>query len=136
MFNWFKKKMDSQKMNESKENNENQESFQNIENGPDYSEIDSNQKAVDLFNKGELTKIYLMPIEFGGIESPMNSLYVPEFTKMFKQRFDKMIEKLLVDGKKLSYSAEPEYKGKSFIPSKLKISVTGDSEFNETINIW
>jgi len=120
MFNWFKKKTNAESNT----------------NGPDYSTIDSNEKALNLYKKGELSKIYLMPLEFGGQESPMNSLYVPEFAQTFKQRFDKMIEQLLIDGKKLSYSAEPEYKGKSFIPSKLRISVNGESEFKETINIW
>ncbi|TCI90952.1 hypothetical protein [Tenacibaculum sp. M341] len=121
MFKWFKKKNSS--------NSEN-------ENGLDYSKIDSNEKAIELFKKGELTELHLMPLEFGGQDIPMNILYVPEFAKMFKLRFDKMIEELLIDGEKLSYSAEPEYKGNSFIPSKLKIMVTGDSEFVETINIW
>ena len=121
MFKWFKKKDNS--------NSENG-------NGPDFSKIDSNKKAIELFKKGELSELHLMPLEFGGEDSPVNILYVPEYAKVFKLRFDKMIEELLIDGKNLSYSAQPEYKGDSFIPSKLKISVTGDSEFTETINIW
>ncbi|WP_298487027.1 hypothetical protein [uncultured Maribacter sp.] len=121
MFKWFKKNNNSKSENG---------------NAPDFSKIDSNKKAIGLFKKGELAEIHLMPLEFGGEDSPMNILYVPEFVKVFKQKFDKMIEELLADGKKLNYSAEPEYKGKSFIPSKLKINVTGDSEFSETINIW
>ena len=133
MFNWFKKKKDSKKINKITSN---QKPDTNRQNGPDYSEIDNNQKAVDLFNKGELTKIYIMPIEFGGMESPMNSLYVPEFVQEFKKRFDNSIEELLIKGEKINYSAEPEYKGKSFIPSKLIINVTGESEFKEIINIW
>lgn len=47
-----------------------------------------------------------------------------------------MIEQMLIDGKNLSYSAKPAYKDKSVIPSALEISVTGDAEFSETINIW
>ncbi len=121
MFNWFKKKDNSKSENGT---------------GSDFSKIDSNKKAIELYKNGKLTKVHLMPLEFGGEDSAINILYVPEFAKMFKQRFDKMIEELLIEGKKLGYSAEPEYKGKSFIPSKLKISVTGDSEFTETINIW
>ncbi|MGG6230461.1 hypothetical protein [Tenacibaculum sp. SDUM215027] len=120
MFNWFKKKEKDLKK----------------QNKLDYSKIDSNQKAADLFNKGELSKIYLMPLEFGGMESPMNSLYVPKFAQALKNKFDKTIEELLINGKKLSYSTEPEYKGNSFIPSKLTINVSGDSEFQEVIEIW
>ncbi|KAB1154255.1 hypothetical protein F7018_14895 [Tenacibaculum aiptasiae] len=121
MFKWFKKK----KSAESKSSN-----------GPDFNDIDSNDKAFNLFKKGELTKIHLIPVEFGGEDSNINTLYVPEFVSVLKMRFDQMIEDLLIEGKELSYSANPEYKGKSFIPSALKISVTGDSEFTEVIEIW
>ena len=138
MFNWFKKKKDSKKINEPKKSDEisNQKPDIDQHNGPDYSKIDNNQKAVDLFNTGQLVKIYLMPIAFGGMEMPMNTLFVPEFVQEFKKRFDNTIEELLIQGKKISYSAEPEYKGKSFIPSKLIINVTGESEFKEIITIW
>jgi hypothetical protein len=103
---------------------------------PDFSDIDSNEKAIELFNKRQLAKVYLMPLEFGGQDGPMNYLFVPEFVVELKSRFDLMIEKLLIEGKKLGYSAEPEYKGKSFIPSKLNITVTGEVKFKETIEIW
>ena len=109
---------------------------QAIENAPDFNAIDSLEKAMELFEKGELSKIYMMPLEFGGEDSPENTLYVPEFVQELKNRFDKMVEDLLLDGKKLSFEATPEYKGKSFVPAKLILVVTGDSEFTETITIW
>lgn len=102
----------------------------------DFSEIDSNEKALELFDKNELIKVHLMPLEFGGQDNSDNFLLVPEFVMIFKQKFDEMIGELLANGKGLKYSVEPEYKGNSFIPSKLKIKVTGDSKFSETINIW
>ena len=119
MLNWFKKKDNS-----------------NQGNGPDFSAIDSQKKALKLFQKGDLAEVHLMPLEFGGEDSPHNIVFAPEIVKELKQRFDSMIEGLLIDGKQLHYTAQPQYKGKSFIPSQLKISVTGDSEFEETINIW
>lgn len=123
MFNWFKKK-DKTKLEST------------ITNGPNFSDIDSHEKAENLYNQGELAKLYLLPLEFGGMDAPMNIVYVPEFVNMLKKRFDIMIEELLQEGKQLSYNASPEYKGKSFIPSKLNISVSGDAEFIETIQIW
>ena len=119
MFNWFKKKKDD-----------------GANSVRDFSAINSHQKAIDLYDKGELVKIHLMPLEFGGEDIAMNVLYAPEFVATFKGRFDKMIEQLLIEGKRLKYSAEPEYKGESFIPSKLHITVSGDSNFQETITIW
>ena len=102
----------------------------------DFSVIDSNGKAIELYNKGQLAKLFLMPLEFGGEDGPRNCLFAPEFAVELKSRVDSMIENLLIEGKQLSYSASPEYKGKSFIPSKLNITVTGDVQFKETIEIW
>jgi hypothetical protein len=103
---------------------------------PDFSGIDSNEKAMELYNKGQLSKVFLMPLEFGGQDGPMNCLYVPEVVVELKSAFDLSLENLLIEGKNLGYSASPEYKGKSFIPSKLNITVTGDVQFKETIEIW
>ncbi|WP_431158659.1 hypothetical protein [Winogradskyella poriferorum] len=102
----------------------------------DFSDVDSYKKASRLHKKGNLAKIYMMPIDFGGDDSEVNTLFVPAFVKDFKDKVDKRIETLLYDGKKLSFEALPEYKGKSFVPSKLKILVTGDVEFTEVIDIW
>jgi hypothetical protein len=77
-----------------------------------------------------------VPLEFGGEDSPRNTLYVPEHVKVFKARFDAMVEKLLMNGKKIGYSVTPEYKGASFIPSKVIITVTGEVQFSETIEVW
>jgi hypothetical protein len=33
-------------------------------NGPDFPEIDSQAKAEELFRRGDLEKLYLMPLEF------------------------------------------------------------------------
>lgn len=102
----------------------------------DFSEIDSNEKAVALFSKKKLVKLHLMPLEFGGEDNPLNTLFVPEFVTVFKARFDLMIERLLDEGKDLRYSAQPDYKGSSFIPSKITIKVSGDVSFEEVIEIW
>ena len=101
----------------------------------DFSEIDNIEKAINLYEKGSLTKMYLLPLEFGGEDNPVNILYVPKVVQELKERFDKMIEEMLIEGKSLSYSSEPEYKGNSFIPSKINVGVTGDSNISKTITI-
>lgn len=58
MFGWFKKKSPRP-------------------NGPDFSAIDSREKAEELFRRGEMEKLFLMPLEFGGTDDPRNTLYVP-----------------------------------------------------------
>jgi hypothetical protein len=120
-FNWIKSKFGSTDRNSQ---------------GPDYTTIDSNEKAIALYQKGNLVKLYLMPIEFGGQDIAMNCVYVPQFVQIFKERFDLMVGKMVEEGKQLNYSASPQYKGNSFIPSQILISVTGDAQFSEEIKVW
>jgi len=103
---------------------------------PDYSQIDSQEKAQALYVQKELVKLHLMPLDWGGQDVAMNIIYVPEFVLEQKSRLDGMIEELLAAGHNLRYSASPEYKGKSFIASKLVIKVSGDREMEATIEIW
>ena len=105
---------------------------------PDFSEIDSNEKAIELAKKGILSPLYLMPLRFHGEESDRNRLFVPRTVVTLKDRYDDMVEELLVQGKVSGYSCTPEYKGKSFVPSKLTIVASKDKEpvFTQTINIW
>lgn len=105
---------------------------------PDFSEIDSNEKAMELAKKGVLSPVYLMPLRFNGEESARNRLFVPPVVVELKDRYDDMVEDLLVQGKVSGYSCTPEYKGNSFVPSKLTIVASKDKEpvFTQTINIW
>ena len=38
--------------------------FKKKPNGPDFSDVDSREKAEELFRQGVLGKAYLMPLEF------------------------------------------------------------------------
>jgi hypothetical protein len=116
-FNWFKKKTPASQ-------------------GPDFSEIDSQEKAAALHKKGELVALYLFPPMFGGDEGPLNQVFVPEFVVMLKDRFDNVVADLLEQGKVTGYSASPEYKGKSFIPSALILEAKGTGSITERIEIW
>ena len=44
------------------------------------------------------------------------------FAVELKDRYDDMVEKLLVEDKVNGYSCSPAYKGSSFIPSKIEIT--------------
>ncbi|MBL0913274.1 MAG: hypothetical protein IBJ09_12975 [Bacteroidia bacterium] len=111
-------------------------SFEPGNTAPDFSETDSLEKAQQLYAQNVLAKLYLMPLNFGGQDAPHNILYVLPVVTELKARFDTMVEELLEQDKELSYSAEPEYKGRSFIPSKLHMRVRGDAELSQSINIW
>lgn len=106
-------------------------------NGPDFSAIDSQAKAIELFERGDLEKLFLMPLEFGGTDNPLNTLYVPIGVADVKAGIDNnVIGPLAADGKITKYTATPEYQGKSFIPVAIKIVASDPGDFSTTINIW
>jgi len=82
---------------------------------------------------------FLFPLEFGGKEVPQNTLYVPIGIAAIKQQIDGMIADLVKAGAVMEYRAVPEYKGDSFIPSKIKITTSRPEKpggLNPIINIW
>src|SRR5262245_41627444 len=118
MFGWFKKKPPPP-------------------NGPDFSAIDSRAKAEELFQRGELEKLFLMPLEFGGQDNPLNVLFVPIGVAGIKSGIDNnVIRPLVAEGKITQYTATPEYQGKSFIPIAIKIVASDPGQFSTTIKIW
>ena len=104
----------------------------------DFTEVDSNEKAVELAKQGILYPLYCMPLRFNGEESAGNRLYVPKAIVELKDRYDDMVENLLVQGKVNAYSCTPQYKGKSFVPSELTIEAKKEGEpvFTQIIHIW
>lgn len=105
--------------------------------GPDYSSIDSKEKAEDLFQKGQLKKLLLLPSEFGGQDIPPNVVYVPEFAVDLKASTDQnIILPLAQEGKITRYNATPEYEGNSFIPAAINIVASEPQSFTYKVAIW
>lgn len=103
-----------------------------------FIDVDSNEKAIDLANKGVLKPLYLMPLRFSGEESAQNRVFVPQAIVELKDRYDDIVEELLIQEKVNGYLCTPEYKGNSFIPSKISLVAKKDGIpiFTETINVW
>lgn len=105
--------------------------------GPDFSGIDSPQKAEQAFRRGELEKLLLMPAVFGGEDNPLNTLYVPVGVAGVKDGIDtNVIAPLAAEGKVSQYTAEPDYQGTSVVPIAITITASDPEEFTTTINIW
>jgi len=105
----------------------------------DFSSVDSLEKAQALYNQGKLERLFLFPLEFGGQEVPQNILYVPPGIAAIKQQIDNAIASMVKQGLIASYVAEPEYKGQSFVPSKIKIKTSHPEKaggVDRTISIW
>jgi hypothetical protein len=105
--------------------------------GPDFSEVDSQKKAIAMYRRGELEKLFLMPLEFGGQDIPNNVLYVPIGVAAAKARIDNgVIAELVRKGKVTEYTANAKYQGESFIPSAIEIVASDPGKFTTTIAIW
>ncbi len=105
--------------------------------GPDFSAVDSKEKAEQLHRKGDLCKLLLLPTEFGGQDIPPNVVYVPEFAVQMKARIDNNIIFPLAQSGKISlYRAEPNYEGDSFIPSSITITASEPGSFTAKVAIW
>jgi hypothetical protein len=104
----------------------------------DFANIDSNEKAQELYKKKILEPLYLMPLRFNGQPVLHNTLYVPPIVVTLKDRYDNMVEELLKQEKVNGYECRPEYRGTSFIPCSLTIIAkkNGQEVFTETIKVW
>lgn len=101
-----------------------------------YADICSNDTAEQYYVAGHLQKLHLIGLAFGGDDSSFNTLYVSPAAALQKREIDNYIVDLLQQGYKVQYKAFPEYKGNSFIPSKVIIEVDGDQTFTKEIEIW
>ena len=107
------------------------------DDGPDFSGIDSLEKATQLTEEGVLIPLLLLPTEFGGEPVAENTVFVPPFVQEIKERTDReVIGALIADGKVSRYSTIPQYEGRSFVPSALVIRAWDPQEFSTTIAIW
>lgn len=111
----------------------------NAGNVRDFSHVDSREKTIALVEKGELFKILLFPAEFGGQDIPQNVVFVPAGIPEIKEQITGTLVRFVQDGLIDNLKVEPEYKGKSFVPSKINMHTyhSGKAgQFNPSIEIW
>lgn len=105
--------------------------------GPDYSKIDSLMKAQAAVELGDLVKLHLLPVPFGGDDSAPNTVYVPPFVKDMKDGIDQdTVMTLVREGTVTRYSAAPRYQGKSVVPISITLRATEPANFEASIAIW
>jgi hypothetical protein len=104
---------------------------------PDFSSIDSLEKALALVSEGKLEKVLLLPEEFGGEDRRENVVYVPVGTAALKGQTDRnVIAPLAAEGKVRRYNAAPQYAGNSFVPTSIKIEASDPGNFRFDLAIW
>jgi hypothetical protein len=105
--------------------------------GPDYRHIDTREKAEKLCARGELQKLLLLPVEFGGEDIAPNVIYVPPFAAELKTRLDlNTILPLAREGQVSTYTATPEYEGKSVVPTLVRVAASDPGHIEGAVSIW
>jgi len=105
----------------------------------DLSHVTSRDLAVKLSEEGKLFKVLLFPAEFGGEDVPVNVVYVPAGISEVKQQITGTLVRFFKDGLINQLKITPEYKGESFVPSKICIEAWHSEKpggFSPTIEIW
>ncbi|AVH64074.1 MULTISPECIES: DUF6882 domain-containing protein [Nostoc cyanobionts] len=97
--------------------------------------VNSREAAIAAHLAGELEKVYLFPIEFGGIDDEVNIVYVSSLAAAEKKAFDVEVGRLLEQGKVGNYEACPEYDDQSFIPSRIVVKASGSQLIQKTIEV-
>jgi hypothetical protein len=107
--------------------------------GLDFSDVTSLEKAEALYVQGKLEKVLLFPAEFGGAEIPQNTVFVPHGVSDAKDQITGTLIRFFNEGLINKLVVEPEYKGKSAVPSKLNMRAwhtEKEGGFNPSITIW
>jgi hypothetical protein len=105
--------------------------------GPDFSHVDSLEKAEQLATRGELARLHLFPLEFGGADDARNLVYVPPFVVDLKHGIDtNIVRPLIEEGQVSSYEATPQYEGASFVPCAIEIRASDPQDFQTSLKIW
>lgn len=106
----------------------------------DYSYVRSMAQAIELYEEGKLFKVLLFPAEFGGQDIPPNVVFVPRGIPEARELVLGTLIHFAQEGLFNQLEVNPEYKGDSFVPSKIKIrawhSEKSVGEFLPSIDIW
>jgi hypothetical protein len=112
---------------------------QKARTGLDFSGVTSREKAEALHAQGKLERVLLFPAEFGGEDIPGNVVFVPLGITEIKDSIDRIVAGLAADGAISNVSVTPEYKSRSFVPTKMRVRAwhpDKEAELNQSIVIW
>lgn len=103
---------------------------------PTRAEILTLEDAAIWVVRGNLVKVHLLPLEFGGEDTPGNTTYLPPEAARAKMAFDARVSARLQPEMELRYEADPEFDIPSLVPARLRMTTIGDEdESSETIEV-
>ncbi|WP_255325711.1 MULTISPECIES: hypothetical protein [Sphingobium] len=106
---------------------------------PDFSTVQTAPAAKALVAKGKLVPILLFPAEFGGEAIPENISYVTPEAAAARELLIGTLARLIKEGSIDKMDVEPSYKGRSFIPTAIRMKAWHSSKpgrFEPTIWVW
>ncbi|AMK21483.1 hypothetical protein [Sphingobium sp. TKS] len=106
---------------------------------PDFSTVQTAAAAKALVAKGKLVPILLFPAEFGGEAIPENMIYITPGAAAARELLIGTLTRLIKEGSIDKMEVEPSYKGRSFIPTAIRMKAWHSSKpgsFEPTIRVW
>lgn len=104
----------------------------------DFSSIVSMRAVEEASQKAQLMKTLLLPAELGGRDVPENVVFIPPHAKEIKENSTNELLSAVRQGM-TEVAVFPEYRGTSFVPSKIIISAARSGmrpEYELEIRIW
>jgi hypothetical protein len=92
-----------------------------------------------LVKDGKLERVYLFPLDMGGQDIEVNAVYLPIGFNEMKKKVDATVLRMAQDGLISNLKVVPEYKGNSFVPSRLVIKASHPDKpgrLDTTIDVW
>ena len=105
----------------------------------DFAQVTNLEQARELAAKGQLAKLLLFPAEFGGQDAVMNIVYVPPRSVRQRTAHIQMLRAWVQEGVVNSLDIRPEYKGTSFVPSRVHMSASHTESGEQrvlTLEVW
>jgi hypothetical protein len=106
----------------------------------DFSRITTADRALTLSRQGKLARVILLPAVLGGsMEAEANAAYVPPEVVPVHQRLTATLERYFKEGRIDHLSVDPEYKGKSLVPTRIRVEAGKEGRvgaFTTVIGIW
>ena len=105
----------------------------------DFSKVTSAALAEAEVKKGNLVRIHLFPLEFGGQDVPQNVTWIPAGMEDMRLKLMGTLEKFAGEGLINKLSVEPQYSGDSFVPCRITYNASHSEKsggFTPTLELW
>lgn len=106
---------------------------------PDFSAVTTRAEAAKLVRKHRLVRIHLAPTELGGPKTRANITYVTPQAVASHALLIEMLAAYVARDRLNHLEIEPEYKGDSIVPTRLRIKAShnrGGDSFERVIEVW